>query len=241
MDDQNASLQMSSEGPAGAAPEDMGPLGRLIGVFINPRRTFESMRERPRFLLAAILVLVVQVAIAGVMVQSGVPRDETIAKMERQGADQAKIEAVEKFFDSPIAPAITVTTAVFGVAIALLISAGVLFFMGNLMLGGRIELRHYLSATAYGSVVMLVDNVVRIGLILAKHSYDVRLGLGNVFGEDIGFVGRALDGMTDPLLLWATAVTALAVSVYARKGFGFGILTVLPGFVIGSILQGFRQ
>jgi hypothetical protein len=208
---------------------------------VNPRATFESMRERPRFLLAGILVVLVQLVIAAVVVQSGIPREEAIAKMERQGADPAKIEAIEKFFDSPAAPIITIASAVVGVGFALVLSAGVLFFMGNLMLGGRIRFPHYLSAAAYGSVVLLVDNVVRVALILAKHGYDVRLGLGNVFGEDIGFVGRALDGMTDPLLLWGTAVMALAVSVYARKGFGFGVLSVLPGYLIGSILQGFRQ
>lgn len=239
MDDGNVSIGGPTDGSGSSVPPDPGPVGRIIGAFVKPKKTFESMRERPRFLLAAILVVVVQLAIAAVIVQSGIPREEAIAKMEREGADPAKVEAVGRFFDSPAAPVITIVTAVVGVGFALVISAAILFFMGNLMLGGRITFRHYMSATAFGSVVLLVDNAIRVGLILAKHGYDVRLGLGNVFGEDIGFVGRFLDGLTDPLALWGTAVTALAVSVYARKGFGFGVAAALPGFLILGVLQGF--
>jgi hypothetical protein len=68
----------------------------------------------------------------------------------------------------------------------------------------------------------------------------VRLGLGNLFGEELPLLGRILDSMTDPLLLWYMAVTALGVAVYARKGFGFGALTTLPVFVVTLILSAMR-
>jgi hypothetical protein len=122
----------------------------------------------------------------------------------------------------------------------LLASAALLFFMGNFMLGGRLGFRHYVSVVAYSWVVSLVDHAVRLALIVSRESLDVRLGLGNLFGEEIGFLGRAVDLATDPLFLWATAVAAIGVSVYARKGFGFGAIAVLPGFLIGILLQAIR-
>lgn len=237
MDDQSVSMG-APEASGPAAPPDAGPLGRIMGVFLKPKQTFESMRERPRFLLALILVAIVQLGIASLIVSSGIARDEAVAKLEAQGADQAKIDTVEKFMDSPVAPVFTVVTAVVAVGFGIVAGAALLFFMGNLMLGGRLQFRHYVCAVAFGWVVMLVDNIVRASLILAKHGYDVRLGLGNLFGEDVGFGVRALDAVTDPLLLWSTAITALAVSVFAKKGFGFGVIAVLPGFLIGAVLQG---
>ena len=56
----------------------------------------------------------------------------------------------------------------------------------------------------------------------------------------MGPLGKALDTATDPLMLWSTAVLAIGVSVYARKGIGFGILTVLPGFLIALAASAFR-
>ena len=210
---------------------ERSPLGRLLGIFINPAGVFASMRARPRFFLAFLVVLIFQ---------TGIVRDESIAQLEAKGKDPQQIEAMTKFFDSPAAPIITVVTGDVAFGFGLLASAALLFFMGNFMLGGRLTFRHYLSVVAFSWVVSLVDHAVRLALIVSRESLDVRLGLGNLFGEEIGFFGRALDLATDPLFLWATAVAAIGVSVYARKGFGFGAMAVLPGFILGILFQAFR-
>ena len=63
---------------------------------------------------------------------------------------------------------------------------------------------------------------------------------GNLFGDELPYFGRVLDSMTDPLLVWGSAVTALGVAVYAKKGFGFGAIVVLPSFVITLLLSAMR-
>jgi Yip1-like protein len=242
MDDSTSVVTGNGEGltggeSAGAGP---GPLGRLFGVFFRPRPTFESMRERPRFLLPLILMLVAQTAIAFTMFQSGVIADETVAKMEAQGKDPHAIEAVQHFFEGTGGLLVTVATAPFATAVGLLSGAALLFFMGNLMLGARLRFSHYLSAVAFSGVVQLVDQGVRVALILVRHSFDVRLGVGNLLGDSTGFLVRAVDTLTDPLFLWGNAICALAVAVYARRGFGFGVLAVLPGMLLAVILTGNR-
>lgn len=222
------------------APPDPGPLGRLIGVFFRPRATFESMRERPRFLLPLIILLVVQTSIAFVLFHSGIVAEQTVAKMEAQGKDQHAIEAVQNFFEGTGGLVVTVVTAPFATAVGLISGAAILFFMGNLMMGARLRFPHYLSAVAFAGIVQSVDQLVRVGLILAQRSFDVRLGLGNLFGDATGFGVRAIDTLTDPLFLWGTAICALAVAVYAKRGFGFGILAVLPGTLLAVILSANR-
>lgn len=227
---------------AAATPEAKGPneFATLGTIFVTPRPTFEAMAERPRFLLALILVVVAITAMTIPIFQSGIVRDETIAKMEAKGAPETQIEATAKFFDSPAGLAISLGGNVVAIPFALLVTAGILFFMGNLMLGAKLRYPHYLSAASYGSVVALIDHAVRTGLIVAKESMDVRLGLGNFFGDDLPFLGRVIDSMTDPLLLWGTAITALGVAVYAKKGFGFGAIAVLPTFVVTLLLSSMR-
>lgn len=219
---------------------ERSPLGRLFGIFVDPAGVFASMRSRPRFLLAFLVVLVFQTAFTILIFQTGIVRDESIAQLESKGKSPQEIEAMTKFFDSPAAPIITVVTGDVAFGFGLLASAALLFFMANFMLGARLTFRHYLSVVAFSWVVSLVDHAVRLALIISRESLDVRLGLGNLFGEEIGFFGRALDLATDPLFLWATAVAAIGVSVYARKGFGFGAMAVLPGFILGILFQAFR-
>jgi hypothetical protein len=221
-------------------PPDSGPLGRLIGVFVRPRATFESMRERPRFLLPLIVLLVVQTTVAFVLFHSGIVAEETVAKMEAQGKDPRAIEQVQSFFEGTGGLIVTVVTAPFATAVGLVSGAAILFFMANLMMGARLRFAHYLSAVAFAGVVQLVDQLVRVGLILAQRSFDVRLGLGNLFGDATGFGVRAVDTLTDPLFLWGNAICALAVAVYARKGFGFGVLAVLPGVLLAVVVAANR-
>jgi hypothetical protein len=226
--------------PTGEPARDEGPLGRLVGVFVHPRRTFEAMRERPRFLLPLVVLLVVQTAIAFAMFRSGVIAEQTVAKMEEQGKDARQIEAVQSFFEGPGGLVTTVVTAPFASAIGVLSGAAILFFMANLMMGARLRFPHYLSAVAFAGVVQIVDQLVRVALILRNRTFDVRLGLGNLFGDNTGFGVRALDILTDPLFLWGNAIAAIGVSAYAKRGFGFGALAVLPGMLLAVLLSANR-
>jgi hypothetical protein len=217
-----------------------GVFASILGAFASPRRTFESMRERPRFLAPMILMLVVQTAIAFTLFQSGIVAEQTIAKMEAQGKDARSIEAVQGFFEGTGGLVVTVVTAPFATVVGLLSGAVLLYFMGNLMMGARLRFAHYLSAIAYAGVVQMIDQLVRVALIYANRTFDVRLGIGAALGDATGFWIRALDTLTDPLFLWGNAVAAIAVAAYAQRSFRFGALAVLPGMVLAAILSASR-
>lgn len=232
----------AQEPVAGAVPD--GPKANefvsLGTIFVNPKGTFAAMAERPRFILAMIVLVVLMAAMSATMFQSGVIRDETLAKMEAKGTPEPQIEATAQFFDSPMGLVFGTVGNIIGIPFAILVSAGLLMFLGNLMLGAKLRFPHYLSAATYGSVVGLVDHAIRTALVVSKESLDIRLGLGILFGEEIGFAVRVLDSMTDPFLLWSMAITALGVAVYARKGFGFGAIATLPVFVVTLLLSAMR-
>ena len=215
-------------------------LQSIVGVFLHPRRTFESMRDRPHFRLALVILLVIQTGIAILLFRSGVIAEQTIAKMEEQGKDPRQIEAVSSFFEGTGGILTTVVAAPFATTMGILFGAASLFFMGNLMMGGRLRFTHYLSAMVYAGIIQIVDQGVRVALILANRTFDVRLGLGVLFGDATGFPIRALDILTDPLFLWGNAVCAIGVSAYARRSFKFGLLAVIPGTLLAVILSANR-
>jgi len=88
--------------PTGASDTEVVPersaLGRLFGIFVDPRGVFASMRARPRFLLAFLIVLVFQTAFAILIFQTGIVRDTSVAQLEAKGKDPQQIEAMERFF-----------------------------------------------------------------------------------------------------------------------------------------------
>lgn len=212
----------------------------MLGVFFQPKQTFERLRAKPSFMLPLIVMIVFQVVFSVVLFRSGVIANDAVAKMEAQGKPPEAIEQMTKFFDSPAAPIIGAVSGAIAVVFILLISSGLVFFMANLMLGARLTFKHYLCISTYSALIGLVGQAVRMGIGLSKGTMDVRLGLGNLLGDDIGYFGRVLDTMTDPLTLWTVAISALGVSVFARKGFGFGVLAVLPGFILSMLLAGMR-
>jgi len=249
MDERDGSLDrrgVSAGAPAGApvtpvvAPPVISPVGALLGVFTKPSATFAALAPKPRFLLALLVVLAVQLAAGYAVFQSGAVLNDSIAKLEAKGESPEAIAMTEKALTGQLGMILVVLGGGFAVAFIMLLHAALMFFMGNLMLGARLQFPHYLCVAAYSSVVGIPDMVVRTILAVGKESMDVRLGVGAFLGEELGPLGRALDTMTDPLLIWSTLVAAIGASVFAAKGLRFGILVVLPGFLIGVLLSATR-
>lgn len=221
-------------------PKTISAAGSLIGVFTEPKPTFEALAAKPRILTPLVVLILFQLVFAIVLAQSGIMKNDAVAKLEAKNAPQEQIDAVNKMMDSP-ARFIFAVAGPIVLVFSLLVSAALLYFMANLMLGARLRYVHYLCIAAYGGVVGMVDQMVRMGLALSRGTLDVHMGVGAFLGDDLSVPMRILDTATDPLLLWAVAIQALGVAVMAKKGFGFGLLSVLPGTLILIGLSAFQR
>jgi hypothetical protein len=221
-------------------PEAPSAVGSLIGVFTEPRPTFAAMTAKPRLLAPLVVLVLFQLVFGIVLAQSGIMKNDTIAKLEAKSAPQEQIDAVTRMMDSP-ARFVFAAAGPIVLVFSLLISAALLYFMANLMLGGRLRYTHYLCIAAYGAVVGIVDQAVRMGLALNRGTLLVHMGVGAFLGDDLSAPLRVLDTATDPLLLWAVLVQALGVAAMTKKGLGFGLLAVLPGTLILCALSAFQR
>ncbi|HMI32169.1 MAG TPA: YIP1 family protein [Candidatus Limnocylindrales bacterium] len=223
-----------SDAPAMSAP------ATLLGIFTSPRQTFRSLAARPRVLAPILAVLVFQILFGLVLAQSGILKNDTVAKLEAKNTPQEQIDKVSEMMDGPMKYAFVIGGPIV-LTFSLLLTAALIYFMANLMLGARLRFIHYLCIAAYGSVVGIADQVVRMALAYTRGTLLVHLGVGAFLGEELNPLMRVLDTATDPLLLWAVGIQALGVAVIARKSFGFGALAVLPGFLILVSLSALQQ
>ena len=110
-------------------------------------------------------------------------RQDQVQKMEEyldnrpqiQPEQRAEIlESVNARFDNPL----NLLWVPVGYIIRLFIVAGVLLFLGNIILGGSIGFLKMLNAYAWTLMIAIPSGLVTIPLVLAKGSMDVSLGLG---------------------------------------------------------------
>jgi hypothetical protein len=226
-------VQTEAKAPGGLQKEAPAPSApaTLIGIFTKPKATFQALAARSRILAPILVVLVFQIVFGLVLAQSGILKNDTIARLEEKNAPPDQVEAVTKVMDGPAKYGFVLAGPVV-LVFSLLVSAALIYFMANLMLGAKLRYVHYLCIAAYGAVVGILDQLVRMGVALGRGTLMVHLGIGAFLGEELSGLMRILDTATDPLLLWATAIEALGVAVMAKKSFGFGVLAVAPGYLV---------
>jgi Yip1-like protein len=217
------------------------PWASLFRIFVAPRSVFESLAPKPAFLVPLIVVALIQLGVGFFISRSDMVREATIAKMEQRGAPQEQIDATERMMESPVVAVFGTVGAVVGIVFVIFLGAGLLYFMANLMLGAKLKFTHFLCVSSFAQVIGVVDTLARTGLMFTRGTLHVPTGLGSFLGGDLSYPLRVMDMLTSPLLLWVIAIQAVGVSVFAKKGFGFGVLSALPGFVIAVLLGAIQQ
>src|SRR5689334_11436909 len=132
---QHPAVSGADPGPEASPPS---AIGSLIGVFTEPRPTFAAMTAKPRLLAPIVILVLFQLVFGLVLAQSGIMKNDAIAKMEAKSAPQEQIDAVNRFMDSPVRFVFAAAGPIV-VVFSLLISAALLYFMANLMLGARLR------------------------------------------------------------------------------------------------------
>src|SRR5512135_3119569 len=150
MEDQ---IQQATISPAEQSPApSLSPLGRLLRIFAAPKGVFESLAAKPTFLLPLLLVAVVHVGVGYFVSRSDMVREATVSKMEERGAPQEQIDATSRMMSSPVVAVVGAVSGGVVIVFVVLLGAGVLYFMANLMLGARLTFKHFVCASAYSQV-----------------------------------------------------------------------------------------
>lgn len=146
-------------GPSMSTPET------LAGVFFEPSATFDALRRRPRFLVAALIVVGLFVAFYFLFTQRLGAERVVRSQVEVQApdADPAQREQQAQMMLSPVVRAVSVAS--FPLVFAVMFAGGAgLYLLGVTLVGKSLSYRQALSVWVYSTlapfVLMTLGNVL---------------------------------------------------------------------------------
>jgi len=232
---------------AAAPPSgDLGFFARWANIYFSPKKTFEAVKIRPFWVWPMLLSVLLG---TGFYFWTAQPRlSDTLDKMRKNEnlmampAEQRQemFDRVENQFKSPVWGAVGV---LFGIAY-FFVAAGILFFVGNIILGGEARFAQVLGAFVYTGFVSIPEMLVQGFLATAKGTLNTALSLSAFFPADQSetFAYRLINGF-DIFSIWFVSVLIIGLAtVYGFKA-GKMAAWILPLWilwkVIAAVLAGF--
>lgn len=234
---------------APAAPQPAGDLGffaRWANIYFSPRKTFEAVKLRSFWLWPLLLQVLLG---TGFYFWTAQPRlSDTLDKMRKNEnimampAEQRQeiFDRVESQFKSPVWSTVGV---LFGIAY-FFIAAGILFFVGNIIMGGEARFAQVLGAFVYTGFIGIPEMLVQGFLATAKGTMNTALSLAAFFPADQSetFAYRLINGF-DIFSIWFVSVCIIGLTtVYGFKADKVAVW-ILPLWilwkVIAAVLAGF--
>lgn len=200
-----AGPEVSSDKPAS------GPAS-LIGIFFEPVRTFESFRQKPRFVLAAVLIAVA-VSFTTTLIYQRVGFENILrAQLERSATNitPEQKEQIIALQSKPVMRVIGVISPIISLTIAFA-AGGALYLLGILAMGASIGYRQALSVWIYSSfppaILTAFANVVTL-FIKSPNDIDVARSARGLVHANLGVF---VDAAANPVL--STAVSSIDLFV----------------------------
>lgn len=221
------------------------PLGRPVSVLAAPRRTFESIAQRPSWFIP-VLVLMMLSAVVFLLASQKIDYAELMPTQGQAGMDPDQMKG---FFVG-----CGVAGAVLGQPLFIVVAAA-LFLLGFRLTGGELDFRGSLAVTAHGLMPIAVSALLSIPVILARESLDAeRLQQGGgVLMSNLESL--APEGAAPPLVallssldifsVWSVVLLVLGFETVARVSRGNATAVVVTLWLLGiavkmalSLLQG---
>jgi hypothetical protein len=192
----------------------ISPVSALWNVLLEPKATFEGLRERPAWLWPFILIMVAVFAFGYVTWPYQV--DQRIEMFsQNENIPPQVIEDARASRDNPVVWQVAMGDAF--VAIVSLIACGIWLMVGNVMLGGNASFKQTWSVYWYASMVSFVEMIIKGGMTMMKGSADVYTSLALLTPnlEKTGFAFRALDAV-DLFSVWFFALMGFALAAVCK-------------------------
>lgn len=152
---------------AGAGETD-GPVmstpATLSGIFFEPGRTFEALRARPRFLVAALICVI---AIAGsyalyvtrVGYDNVVDAEISMARKKDSNANEEQLQQGARIQKMPVVKAIRMGI-IFVIMPVIIAVVAALYLLGVNLMGGQIGYKRALAVWAYANLPPIIITVL---------------------------------------------------------------------------------
>ena len=151
--------------PATPAAPSMSTPETLTGIFFEPERTFEALRARPRFLIAALVTLAAFMAFFFLFIQrmglEEIARAQMLARNPDMTAEQ--LSQGMRAMANPVVRVLVYLQPLIGLLIVIAAGAG-LYLLGTMAMAKTMSYRQALSVWVYSSlpptVLLMILNII---------------------------------------------------------------------------------
>jgi len=217
----------------------MGLAAKSVAIFTEPAKVFENLRVKADWLFPYLLMLLVAIIFSlstrsylldfqreAINNNSLIPeqyKDKAIENLENKSVARQNIEAV-------IGGTVQVT-------LAYLLIAGVLFVVGNFILGGKSTYKHVLSMYSWAGLIGVLELLVKLPMVHLKGSLQVYTSLALLMDPakaktPLFILLNAFDLFT----IWKIILLGLGFQIIYQfsKAKAFTAVIVLYGLYLGA-------
>ena len=175
----------------------------FINIFTAPTKAFESLNEKPTWLVPLIVMIVVIVGFQYLTLD--ITKEYQLAVMEARDMPQAQLDAVKQQMNGPFKYIGMVGVIIF-IPIAWLVIAGILLGASKITIPDGITFKKSLSIVAWSSLIGIISTALMLFLILSKGTiHGVVLDLSAILttppiGEPTPVINRLLSKI-DPFTI----------------------------------------
>jgi hypothetical protein len=245
MSDPNQQWQPPPPPDLQSAPVETGPEmstpATLTGVFFEPGRTFEALRRRPRFLIAALILFILTIGVTGLVFQR-IDMGQYIRDKMEQNPRNAQQTEEQKELGVKIGKIIGAVGIPASVPITLAAGAA-LYLLGVMAFGGSIGYKGSLAVWAYSSLPPAILGTIIAILVLFLKSADqidpehlLVTNPGAFMPTGSSPVLVAFLSQFDILRFYGLLLAAIGLRKVARISSGSAWAIVLGLFLIRAIL-----
>lgn len=229
--------------PSTSAPaeSEMSTAETLTGIFFEPSRTYESLRTRPRFLVAGLILLAIACVVTlamylrvdmGQFIRDRIERSPNAAQISE---DQKEMQVrMGKMFGAVVIP----------LSVPIAIAAGAaLYLLGVMVFGGSITYKKSLSVWVYSWLPpSLLGALIALAVLFLKSPETIvpeRMVATNpaaLLGEETSRVLVAFLSQFDLLRFYGLFLAALGLRKVAKLSSGQSWGVVLSLWLIGLLL-----
>jgi len=234
---------------AGPAAPTMSTPATLTGIFFEPGRTFEALRERPRFLVAAIILVVLTLVVTFLIfnkIDYAAFMREQITKGPR--GDQMTPEQVDTavgFYTGPIGKVLIYFFPIIGTAAFIAAGAG-LYLLGAMLMEGKLRYKQALSVWTYSSFApSVLGTIVAILIVVLTPAEEINPSQpGGLVRANLSVIPHgsspalgALLGSFDIFSFYGLYLAALGLRKVGKMSSGGAWTVALGLWAIGVLLK----
>lgn len=224
----------------------------LSGIFFEPGRTFEALRARPRFLVAALVMAIFFLGFTVLFFQKinyedmmrqaveSSPRAEQMTPEQKEQAISMQTKPVVKYAISYVLPAL-----IFAIIIAL---GGLIYMLGAMAMGKRIGYKQGLAVWTYSSlpplVLVMLANIIML-FVRPPDPSDAAAARGGLIHANLGIltdrtahpVLTTLLGSLDLFAIYGLVLAAIGLRKVARMSSGAAWTIVIAIYLIALLFK----